>query len=244
MVQGIYLATQGMTALMQKQDQISNNLANINTTGFKQSHLFTEAYQRFLTDDENNPRATREIKADQVYTDYSEGTMKKSNQPLDVMIKGTGFFKVMTPDGVRYTRNGSFSMNPEGFLVTGDGGKVMSREGYVRLDTRYPVQISPNGEVIQDGTVGSVLKIVDFNKPYRLLRTGSNYFMPQMPDNPETEPTGFALKQGFLEGSNVNVIKNMVQMISAFRNYEADQKALLAQDETLQKAVSEVGRVR
>ena len=244
MIQGLYLATQGMTTLMQKQDQIANNLANINTTGFKQSHLFTQAYQRFLHDDERNPRLTREIKASEVYTDHREGTLRKTGQPLDVSIRGSGFFKVMTPQGVRYTRNGHFSMDANGFLVTGDGGKVMAREGFVRLDTRFPVSVSASGEVIQDGTTAAVIRIADFEKPYRLLRTGNNYFTPQLPDNPEIETTGFMLKQGYLEGSNVNMIDNMVRMISAYRNFEADQRALMAQDETLQKAVREVGALR
>jgi flagellar basal-body rod protein FlgG len=87
------------------------------------------------------------------------------------------------------------------------------------------------------------LAIADFKKPYRLVREGSSYFRPALPDNPAIDSPGFAIKQGYLEGSNVSPVKNMVQMISAFRTYEAEQKALMAQNETLGKAVTEVGRV-
>src|SRR5271169_1226580 len=115
MVQGIYLASMGMTPLMDKQDQIANNLANINTTGFKQSGTFIKAYQKYLANDQHQPFANSEIKTDETYIDYSPGTMQKTDSPLDVYIQGSGFLTVMTPSGIRYTRNGNLSLNSEGF---------------------------------------------------------------------------------------------------------------------------------
>jgi len=244
MIQGIHLAVQGMTPLMQKQDQIANNLANINTTGFKQSGLFMKAYQKYLADDQLQPFANREIKADEVYVDYREGPMKQTGAPLDLMIKGSGFFTVMTPNGVRYTRNGNFSLDEDGFLVTGDGSRVMGTEGYIKFDElKYGIMVNERGDVFHGDENRGRLRIADFQKPYRLSREGNSCFRPMLPDNPEIESAGYAVKQGFLEASNVNVVKNMVEMISAFRTYEADQKALLAQDQTLDKAVNQVGRV-
>jgi flagellar basal-body rod protein FlgG len=121
----------------------------------------------------------------------------------------------------------------------------MGKDGFIRVDEKSAGTLSINdyGEVIQDADVKGVLRVTDFKKPYKLLREGNSYFKPQQPDNPVVESLGYAIKQGFLEGSNVNIIKNMVDMISTYRNYEADQKALLSQDETLEKAVSEVGKV-
>ena len=265
MIQGLHLAAQGMTPLMQKQDQIANNLANANTSGYKQSNLFVRSYNRYLaginetkakhtgpfiepylsypTNYPMEPFVERQIKADEVYTDYSEGPPRKTDGALDVMIRGSGFFTVMTMDGVRYTRNGHFSLNPDGFLVTADGSKVMSEKGFARVDTQHPVRINESGQIIQDGEVKDTLRIGDFKKPYSLLREGSGYFKPKLPDNPAVKSPGFAIKQGFLEGSNVNVVKNMVDMIAAYRNFEADQKAMMAQNETLQKSVNDVGRV-
>ncbi len=244
MIQGIKTALQGMTSQMQKQDQIANNLANINTTGYKQSGLFVKSYQKYLANDEQQPFANREIKADEVFVDYREGPMKKTNNDLDLMIKGSGFFTVMTPRGVRYTRNGNFGLNPDGFLVTSDGSRVMSTEGFIRVDRDGGrIQVNTDGEVIQDDNSLGELRIADFGKPYRLLRDGNSYFRPELPNNPVRKSPGFLIKQGFLEGSNAGPVQNMVEMIRAFRVYEADQKALQAQDQTLDKSVNSVGRV-
>lgn len=245
MIQGIYTASQGMTPLLDKQDQIANNLANIQTTGFKQSGLFITTFQKCLSNDSQQPFVNSEIKPDDVYVDYSEGTMIKTGSPMDVFVKGSGFLTVMTSDGIRYTRNGNLSLNADGFMVTSDGSKVMGRDGFIHIDSKSPGAVSINefGEIIQDADIKGILKISDFKKPYKLLREGNSYFKPKLPDNPVLDSQGYAVKQGFLEGSNVNIIKNMVDMISNYRSYEADQKALLSQDETLEKAVSEIGKV-
>lgn len=233
-----------MTALVQKQDQIANNLANLNTAGFKQSGLFTVAYQNKLKDDKDRVFANREIKVDEVFVDFSEGTMRKTNGDLDVLIKGTGFFKLMAEDGVRYTRNGAFSIDNQGLLVTGDGAKVMGTEGFIRVEPNEKITITEEGEVIQSGYSKGNIKIVDFQKPYELRRCGNSRFAPLDVEAVELKSEGFVLRQGYLEGSNVDMIRNMVQMISAHRNYESSQKALHAQDETLDKAVNQVGSIR
>lgn len=228
---------------MQKQDQIANNLANVNTTGYKGSGLFVKTYQKYLANDQKQPFAVNEMKADEVYVDYSEGPMRSTKLPFDLFIKGSGFFTVMTDNGVQYTRNGNFSLSPEGFLVTSDGSKVMGTEGYIRVENDIPVTISDTGEVIQGSESKGELRITDFKKPYKMSRDGESRFRPIFPDSIEIESPGYAIRQGYLEGSNVDIIKNMVQMISAYRNFEADQKALTAQDETLDKAVNQVARV-
>jgi flagellar basal-body rod protein FlgG len=243
MVQGIYTASMGMTPLMDKQDQIANNLANINTTGFKQSGTFIKTYQKYLANDQRQPFANGEIKTDETYIDYSSGAMQKTDNPLDLYIQGDGFLTVMTPSGIRYTRNGNCSLDSEGFIVTSDGSKVMGKEGYFKVDKRYPVLVSENGEILQDGQSKGFLRISDFKKPYKLLREGNSYFRPPTLENAVSQSSSFAIKQGYLEASNVNTIQNMVSMISTYRNFEADQKALYAQDETLNLAVSQVGKV-
>jgi flagellar basal-body rod protein FlgF len=243
MIQGIYLASMGMTPLMDKQDQIANNLANINTTGFKQSGTFLKAYQKFLANDQHQPFTNSQVKTDETYIDYSPGTMSKTDSPLDLYVQGSGFLTVMTPNGIRYTRNGNLSLDSEGFMVTGDGSKVLGKDGYVKIDKRYPILISENGEVLQDGMSKGTLRISDFKKPYNLLREGNSYLKPQSLEGTVGLSTNFSVKQGYLEASNVNAIQNMVSMISSERNYEADQKALWAQDETLNTAVNQIGKL-
>lgn len=245
MIQGIYTATRGMSPLMEQQDQIANNLANINTTGFKQSGLFIKSFNTFLTNDQQQPFNNSDIKADEVYIDYREGPMKATKEPLDMFIKGRGFFNVMTSQGVEYTRNGNFSLDAEGFLVTSDGSRVMAEDGYIRIDRDQGLQVavSEEGEVLQGGERRAVLKVTDFDTPYKFRRTGEGRFSPLTPGNTGHTSPGFSVRQGYLEGSNVDMIRNMVQMISSFRNFEADQKALQAQDETLEKAVNQVGKI-
>ncbi|MBN1575759.1 MAG: flagellar hook-basal body protein [Chitinispirillaceae bacterium] len=243
MIQGIYTASRGMAPLLQQQDQIANNLANINTTGFKQSGLFVKSYHRYLADDLREPFADNDIKVDEVYIDYREGPMKMTKAPLDCYIKGTGFFTIMADDGIEYTRNGNFALDPDGILVTSDGSKVMGTEGFIRVERDLPVTITEEGEVVQEEEAKGLLKVVDFEKPYNLQRCGDTRFRPLLPDNPERRSAGFLIRQGYLEGSNVDMIRNMVRMITSYRNFEADQKALHAQDETLEKAVNQVGRV-
>jgi flagellar basal-body rod protein FlgG len=244
MIQGIYTASTGMVALAQKQEQIANNLANVNTTGFKQSGLFTAAYQNLLKDDDDRVFANREFKVDEVYVDHSEGTMRKTNNDLDLCIKGSGFFKIMANDGVRYTRNGNFSIDNMGLLVTDDGSKVMGTEGFIRVEPNEKITSTDAGGVIQNGYTKGFLKVVDFQKPYELRRCGNSRFAPINVEAVELKSDGFLVRQGYLEASNVDMIRNMVQMISAHRNYEADQKALHAQDETLDKAVNQIAQVR
>lgn len=243
MIQGIYTASRGMTPLTQQQDQIANNLANIHTTGFKQSSLFVKSYHKYLANDQLQPFVSSDIKADEVYVDYREGPMKMTKEPLDVMVKGSGFLTIMTAEGVQYTRNGNFSLDPDGLIITADGSKVMGNDGYIRVERDLPISITENGEVMQNNESKGVLKIVDFDKPYNLRRTGESRFVPLMPESLQRESRGYSVRQGYLEGSNVDMIRNMVQMITSYRTFEADQKALHAQDETLDKAVNQVGRV-
>jgi flagellar basal-body rod protein FlgG len=245
MIQGIYLASMGMSPLLDKQDQIANNLANIQTTGYKQSGVFMKTYQKYLANDQQQPFVNSKISDDEVYLDYSPGTLEKTDAPLDVYVQGSGFLTAMTPNGIRYTRDGNLSLDSNGFLSTSDGSKIMGKEGYIKIDKNdgSPVTITDSGEVLQGGLHKGNLRISDFKKPYKLLREGNGYFKPASLDSPVGDSVSFAIKQGYLESSNVNVISNMVNMISAFRNFEADQKALSAQEDTLDQAVNSVGKV-
>jgi flagellar basal-body rod protein FlgG len=119
----------------------------------------------------------------------------------------------------------------------------MGKNGFVKVDPQERLSITNNGEVLQKNEIQGEMKITDFKKPYRLVREGDNNFKPLYPDNPGIESQGYVIKQGYLEGSNVSSIQNMVQMISSYRNLEIDQRAIQAQEQTLDKAINSVGRV-
>ncbi|MDR0303197.1 MAG: flagellar basal-body rod protein FlgF [Chitinispirillales bacterium] len=244
MLGSIKHASQGMILQMQKQDQIANNLANVNTIGFKSSSLFAEQVERYMNNPNHEVLPERTLKADQVFIDYREGTPIQTGNTFDLMIKGSGFFTVMTNEGIRYTRDGSFQTDSDGFLIDGNGGRVFGEDGFIRIEqTRGNVSILDDGKVMQDGQEIDTLRISDFNKPYRLTRMGNNYFRPLQPDNPVVRSDGFVIKQGYLESSNVDNIKMMVDMIAAHRNYDMISKAIQSEDSTLEKTVNQVGRL-
>ncbi len=247
MIKGLYTSAEGMIPLMAKQDQISNNLANINTTGYKKSSLVTRSFREFLKNDIEQPFVNEGTVIDEVAIDFSQGGLKQTGVPLDVAIEGEGFFTVDTPQGRRYTRNGNFSIDSDKRLVTSKGFPVIATmgdgtESIVKADGDN-FSILGDGTVVVDGDNVGKLKMATFDKPYKLLREGGSLYKTSNPDALVYESNDFKLQQGFLETSNADPIRSMVDMISVFRTYEANQKAIHAQDETLGKAVNEVGRL-
>ncbi|MCL2844934.1 MAG: flagellar hook-basal body protein [Chitinivibrionia bacterium] len=249
MLGSIKHATQAMTIQMQRQEQIANNLANMNTIGFKSSGLFAEQITRHMAnhggpDHGYEIRPERILKADEVFIDYSQGHPISTGGAFDLMIQGSGFFTIMTEQGIRYTRDGAFQTDADNFLVDGNGGRVFGEDGFITIDPRKgPVSFLDNGSVMQDGHEIAILRISDFNKPYRMTRMGNNYFRPMQPDNPVVRSDGFMIRQGYLENSNVDPIRSMVEMISSNRVYEMTAKAIQSEDQTLDRAVNQVGRV-
>lgn len=247
MVKGLYTSSEGMIPLMARQDQISNNLANILTTGYKKSKLLTKTFTEFLANDQRQPFVNDKITIDEVRIDFEQGAFKQTDNPLDMALEGDGFFMVETENGRRFTRNGNFSIDRSGNLVTSTGNLVIGRtkqgiEGPIQVEGKKPT-------ILSDGTVMSgrdelgKLRIVTFAKPYPLDKQGDSLFVATRPDTPVFDANDCRVRQGFLEGSNADPIESMVEMITVFRNYEANQKAIWAQDETLGKAVNEVGRL-
>ena len=244
MLSAFKVAVQGMTLQQQKQDQISNNLANVNTTGFKGSSLVVNSFDDYLKDSKGRVSANRNIRADQVAIDFSEGTLDETGNDLDLAIKGSGFFTVLGGDGVRYTRDGSFALDQDGFLITQQGERVFGRDGFIHVEhDKGKVTVFDNGDVVQDGQKIDTLKISDFNKPYKLLRVGNNSFRPKLPNNPAIESDGFVIKQRYLETSNIDAVTSMVDMITANRTYNSIAKAMQSEDNTLDKAVNSVGKI-
>ncbi len=244
MVSGIKHAVQGMTIQMRKQEQIANNLANINTTGYKGTGLFASSMERYLKNDKHQVDAVRELKADEVYTDYSEGSLRQTNNDLDFSLKGSGFFSVFTPEGMRYTRDGNFSLDDRGYLSTSSGDRVMGQKGFVRIEPEQgKVSVLEDGSIMQNGQEIDKMRISDFKKPYKLLRMGDNYFRPELPNNPVVASQGYVVKQGYLETSNINPISAMTAMIASHKNYDVISKAIHSQDQTLGKTVSELAKI-
>lgn len=242
MLKGIAAAASGMLPRVRKQEAIANNLANSSTAGFKRDRVFLEDLSRAQAklmkgeaDWQIPPRAVSAI-------DFSQGTMERTDHALDFGIVGDGFFVVSTPEGERYTRNGHFALSADGVLTTSEGNPVLGANGQLQLPPGA-IAVSETGVIAVDGRNAGSLRVARFSDPKVLVRAGSSLLAVGTPGvAPENDVTS-AVRQGFLEGSNVSTIEEMVDMITTLRYFETDQKAIQMQDETLGKAVNELGRV-
>lgn len=247
MIKGIYTAASGMLAESVRSDVTANNLANANTTGFKRevavNKEFASVLMRRINDGDAEPvigRLGLGAGVDEISTVHTTGMVRSTGNPLDVAIDGKGFFAVETPAGIRYTRNGSFTQNSLGELVTADGRRVLGENGPIRL-TAGPAHIGEDGRVFSGETEVGRLRLVAFANEKSLVKEGDSLFRDAANQRPM--PAAGALRQGFLEQSNVNVVSEMVNLITAYRAYEINAKTVQAHDQLLDKAVNEVGKV-
>ncbi|MDD2736199.1 MAG: flagellar basal-body rod protein FlgF [Desulfuromonadaceae bacterium] len=242
---GIYPAVSGSLAAMRKMDVISNNLANINTPGYKKDKL---TFEGLLAGNVNPPVFPQGMTADpllqkeNVYIDYSSGPTSQSGNPLDLALSGDGFFAVTTPEGTAYTRQGNFRTSNDGTLVTVDGYPVQGAAGVPITINGNRVEIDDKGNVTVDDAPVGTISVVDFAKPYVMTKSGATLFIPTDPQ--ETPQPGKAqIQQGYTEGSNVDSISEMVQMLETNRYYEACSKVIRGFDDIAAKAANELGRV-
>ncbi|MBI5521255.1 MAG: flagellar hook-basal body protein [Desulfarculus sp.] len=218
-------------ALLQQHnmDIISNNLANVNTTGFKADRpVFSEVLSR------------------EVRSVHSQGSINPTDNVLDVAIGGEGFFRVQTDKGIRLTRDGSFKMLANGTLVNSQGLKVLGAGGSpITLNPLGgQVSIDPKGNITQGTEQVGTLEVVDAADKKALLKEGANLFGTEDGKTPATTTAkDYTLTQGAVETSNVDVVAEMVQMIASFRSFESFQKVMQTVQDIDSKAINQVGRV-
>lgn len=181
------------------------------------------------------------VRFQKIFTDFTHGGMMDTGGKLDLAIKGDGFFKIQGEGQTLYTRNGSFSIT-DGYLTDLDGRRVLGRNGAIPLNGGN-VDILANGLIQVDGNTIDTLDIVNINNKEFLRKMGDNLFYGVENANIEENPFNGEVLQGYLEGSNMNSISGMVEMINLLREFEAGQKAIKMQDEMLEKAATEIGRV-
>lgn len=242
---GMYAAVSGSLAAMQRLDVISNNLANINTPGYKKDKM---SFEGLLAGNVNPPAVPQGMTADpilqkeNIYIDYASGPISQSGNPLDLALDGDGFFAVTTPEGTAYTRQGNFRTSVDGTLVTVDGYPVQGMGGAPISIKGSRVEIDAKGGVMVDGTEAGAISIVDFQKPYAMTKLGNALFIPDGPQADSQAGTA-QIQQGHIEGSNVESISEMVQMIETNRYFEACSKVIKGFDDMAAKAATDLGRV-
>ena len=251
MVRGTYIAGTGMMLQRRRMETVTNNISNADTTGYKKeylvSHSFDEVMIRRMADSSDNGRMPAVgplnlgTQVDQLYVNYEGGSFEETARSSDFAIAGDVFFVVQTPAGERYTKSGAFYVDSAGFLVDGEGNYLLGENGPLYVGgTEFGVD--RNGGVMLDGQYTDRIRVASFADNNALRKQGSNLYSSL--EGPQAGTKPFEVIQGYLETSNVDIGREMVDMMTVFRTYETNQRMLSMIDETVGKAVNEIGRLR
>jgi flagellar basal-body rod protein FlgF len=241
-IRGIYIGATGLLAESARQDVIANNLANATTTGFKRSESSASPFGSMLLHNLGMPGAPQigslemGAQVQGITMIDTQGPLRFTGNKLDMALVGTGHFTIDTPNGRRYTRDGSFGMDSNGTLVTKDGYPVLGTAGKITL-SGGEVRVANDGTITQGGTVRGQLLLTALD-PASIGQEGASLLTGS--------PKGTAnasVRQNHLEGSTVNVVSEMVDLIRVMRSFEANQKSVQSHDEALQASISKVGAV-
>jgi flagellar basal-body rod protein FlgG len=240
-------------------NSIANNLANVNTTGFKRDMLsFEDTFAMYAHDYIMEPvvnlRSKKLFPEPQhlartriasAQTDFEQGSLKVTGGPLDVAISGNGFFKVRTQQGDFYTRNGHFRLTSDGMLITEQGFPVLGNDAEITLPEGVQnFTIAENGDIYGDGVMMGSIDLVEVDNPLGLEKLGSNMYRPRIGAAIEEIESNSYMVQGFLEIANVNPVYEMVNMIEAQRQFEAYAKVMQTAEAIDKEAINRVGRAR
>jgi flagellar basal-body rod protein FlgF len=230
-------AASGMRSRMESLDMLANNLANVETGGYKADREF---YSLFVGEEASGDAITGELSTlpviESQWVDYAQGNLRNTSNPLDLAIQGDGYFPIQTPNGVRYTRNGSLRVSQTGTLSTSDGQNVLGADNApISLQPNLPIDIGADGTVIQGGQIAGQIGLASFDAN-ALRKIGLNYYAP---------PAGTVarLLQGKLEESNVGAAESAVRLVAIMRQFEMLQKAMGIGNELNRRAVEEVAKV-
>lgn len=259
MIRSLYTAVSGLITMEAKQDVVTNNLANANTVGFKSDNLVMKKFDDVLIENYDKISGGKNVrnligslsmgsKIDETLTDFTQGSIQSTDKDTDFAIDGPGFFAVQRNTGGNnqffYTRDGHFRVSMQGYLVNDSGDRVLgvnSNTGALEpiFVGNGKISSDPNNNLLIDEKVAYRFNISDFNDYKALRKVGDNLYQGENP----VQGTG-VVKQKSLERSNVNIINEMVNMMTTMRSFETSQKIVQAIDETLGKAANEVGTVR
>lgn len=258
MLKNIYAPLAGGVSQERVLEILANNIANASTTAFKEDQVTFASMAANPWPNYANPLPPAQFKRDMselmplhgnemayvavsdIETSFEQGSLRRTGNTTDLAIEGKGFFSVTTPFGERYTRDGGFTISPDGMLVTKSGFMVQGENGAITGLREGEIKILPSGEVYSGEKFIDKIKVAQFNEEKLLQRLGSNLWVHDGPPENVQRSTA-TVSQGYLESSNVNPMKNMTSMIIAHRAYEALQKAVKAHDETMHMANTKIG---
>jgi flagellar basal-body rod protein FlgG len=278
MLRGIYTGASGMLAQDAKMDAIANNLANVDKTAYKKDIAIFKSFPEMLIRRINEsglgitPAGSYDsapyvgklgtgVELNEVFTDFEQGSLQRTENSFDLALEGKGFFTVMTERGERYSRDGSFTINQDGILMTHNGNPVMGENGIIKVHHNNFI-VNERGEIVVNGDLSAEardvvsmssnnwsnpvvidkLKLVDFENVREIKKEGDSMYRETEYSGPPLPPGELKVIQGFLEKSNINIVREMVDMIEVQRSYEANQKTVTSHDQTLGKLINEVAR--
>jgi flagellar basal-body rod protein FlgF len=247
MIKGIYASGAGLQPRTTRLEVLANNIANVNTTGFKKDNLFIEAMKDAGLSHSQEEGELKGLESRQ-FIDFSEGSFVETKNPLDFAIQGRGFFVVETPQGIRYTRNGNFSLAIDGTVVNGQGYPLLGTTGKIQVPepqklADHSISVNQHGDISFGSLTLGKMRIADFENLNQLKKEGTSLFVTAAEEKPVNLDThGTVLRQGYLEESNVEGIHEMIELVELTRSFETDQRTIQAQDSTLERAM-DVGRV-
>lgn len=232
MIQASIYSLSAQTVLGRSIDIIANNIANASTPGYKREQLM---FSDYLSKVGTNQVARK----NDINRDFSEGNLTHTGNPLDVAIKGQGFFAVKTPNGVLYTRSGRFSMDAQGNLVTVTGNKVLSDSGapITFAPTDNNITIVPQGKIMANGGEVATFKLVRFANPQALERAGNGLYFAKGQQPLAIKPDSTQLIQGAIEESNVVPILEITRMMSAMRSFESAQRISQSENDRIRRTI-------
>lgn len=258
MLKGLYTAYTGMINEQHRMDTMTNNLANANTVGYKKEGATSQSFDRILAvkiKDEsiglqnvkrigyNNPG----VKIGENYTDFTQGSFRVTDNTYDLALAGDGFFVIEFTNkagetSTMYTRAGQFTLNRDGYLVTEDGDYVLDTQNRrIQLNTLIDSKIRDDGTISQNGVDVAQIQVADFEDYNYLEKYGETYYRPV--EGATRIQSDADVKSGYLEMANVQIVSEMVNLISITRAYESNQKIIQTYDSSLEIAVSQLGRL-
>lgn len=258
MLKGLYTAYTGMLNEQNRMDILTNNLANASTVGFKKEGATSQSFDSVLAvkikDQSVGAKNVQRIginhpgvKIGENYTDYTQGSFRITGNTYDLALSGQGFFAVEFTNktgetSTMYTRAGQFTLNKDGYLVNENGDYVLDTQSKrIKLNTLAETAIASDGTIEQNGIPVAKIQVADFEDYNYLEKYGETYYKPVQ--GAKLTQSDAEVKSGYLEMANVQVVSEMVNLISITRAYESNQKIIQTYDNTLEIAATQLGRV-
>lgn len=257
MIRGHYIAATGMMLQRRKMEVITNNITNVETSGYKKDNLISRSFDDVMIErihDKYNIQPHRIVArnpfvgplnfgthVDYIQTDFEQGNLETSELPTDLAIIGSAYFVLDTQQGPCYSRSGALTINVDGYLCNADGLYVMGENGRIFIGS-MDFMVDEQGNISANGEYIDTLNMVNFADPNVLRKQGNNLYTA--PAGAAEAATDFSIRQYVLESSNVDIGREVVDMMIMYRAYESNQRMLTMIDETVGKAVNDIGRLR